>query len=197
MTLRDRYYAYPHLRELAFLFPPLFGWRKAAIKAILQVLQPPPKSLLEVGCGTGILTRRLAHRLPETQITAIDASPAMIQIAQRTPLPNVRYLPRRLEDMEGTYDALVAMHVLPLLPLTPTLNKVRDLLAPQGRAFLTFTSERLLTRLHRRFYRIASGSILTLYPPRRVRQAGLELGFSVHIFLIHPGEGSYLVVLRK
>ncbi len=197
MTFRDRYYAYPKLREFAFLFPPLFGWRKAAVQAILQHLPPAPQTLLEVGCATGMLTRRLAHRLPTTHIVAIDASAAMIQIARRASLPHTFYFHRRLEEMTGTFDVVVSLHVFPLLPLGPALGKVYDLLAPQGIALLTFTSSRLLTRLHQRFFEKVAGDPITLYPPSVARNTARHLGFVAHVVPIHPLEGSYLLVLKK
>lgn len=38
--------------------------------------------ILELGCGTGALTLRLANRYPGASITAIDAAPKMLEIAQ-------------------------------------------------------------------------------------------------------------------
>src|SRR5262249_4089130 len=41
-----------------------------------------PLSILEVGCGTGLFTERLAELLRETRITATDAFRAMIEQAR-------------------------------------------------------------------------------------------------------------------
>lgn len=42
-----------------------------------------PKRILDVGCGTGYLLRRLAERLPDAELLAgIDPAAAMIRIAQ-------------------------------------------------------------------------------------------------------------------
>jgi trans-aconitate 2-methyltransferase len=38
--------------------------------------------VLDAGCGTGRVTELLAARLPRGQVVALDASPAMIEIAQ-------------------------------------------------------------------------------------------------------------------
>jgi ubiquinone/menaquinone biosynthesis C-methylase UbiE len=41
-----------------------------------------PQRILDVGCGTGYLLRRLATRCPEaTELAGIDAAPAMIEVA--------------------------------------------------------------------------------------------------------------------
>ena len=43
-----------------------------------------PKKVLEIACGTGIVTRRLRDRLPRTsQIVATDLNPGMFKFAQR------------------------------------------------------------------------------------------------------------------
>jgi trans-aconitate 2-methyltransferase len=41
------------------------------------------ETALDAGCGTGRLTRRLAERLPRGRVVALDASPAMLEVAQR------------------------------------------------------------------------------------------------------------------
>ena len=41
------------------------------------------ESVLDAGCGTGRLTRRLAERLPRGRVVALDASPAMLEVARR------------------------------------------------------------------------------------------------------------------
>ena len=51
----------------------------------------PPAWVLDAGCGTGVLTARLAGRHPAANIEAIDLSPAMIAMARQRPLPQVRW----------------------------------------------------------------------------------------------------------
>jgi malonyl-CoA O-methyltransferase len=41
-----------------------------------------PDRILELGCGTGILTEKLCIRFPNASITAIDISPSMIEICR-------------------------------------------------------------------------------------------------------------------
>ena len=43
---------------------------------------PAPANILELGCGTGILTRRLRKRFPAASILATDAAPAMLEQAR-------------------------------------------------------------------------------------------------------------------
>jgi ubiquinone/menaquinone biosynthesis C-methylase UbiE len=46
---------------------------------------PAPRRILDVGCGTGYLLRRLAARCPAAvELAGIDAAPAMVQVARDT-----------------------------------------------------------------------------------------------------------------
>jgi tRNA (cmo5U34)-methyltransferase len=45
--------------------------------------QACPSRVLELGCGTGNLTLRLAERYPSATITIVDAAPAMTELAAR------------------------------------------------------------------------------------------------------------------
>lgn len=44
--------------------------------------------ILELGCGPGNVTRLLKLRFPESEITAVDLAPKMIEIAQKQ-LPDI------------------------------------------------------------------------------------------------------------
>jgi trans-aconitate 2-methyltransferase len=42
------------------------------------------ETVLDAGCGTGRLTARLLERLPRGRVVALDASPAMLEVARQT-----------------------------------------------------------------------------------------------------------------
>ena len=50
---------------------------------IVAASLPPRPRVLEIGCGTGHLTARLADRLPGASIVATDIAPAMVAACQR------------------------------------------------------------------------------------------------------------------
>ncbi len=59
----------------------LFG-RAALIRALARV-SPPPRHILEIGCGTGSNLVRLARQFPEAAVTGLDLSADMLARARR------------------------------------------------------------------------------------------------------------------
>ena len=43
---------------------------------------PAPKRILEIGCGTGLLTEQLRERFPAAEVHALDISAAMVARAR-------------------------------------------------------------------------------------------------------------------
>jgi SAM-dependent methyltransferase len=75
-------------------------------------------TILDFGCGPGILTTFYARRLPHAEVTGIDRSAACIAHAQRKAdelgLKNVRFVCADLLEgpAVGTYERVVATHAL-------------------------------------------------------------------------------------
>src|SRR5204863_8855831 len=59
---------------------------------LIQHLPPHPEQILEIGCGTGRFTRRLAERAQS--VVALDLSAQMLRLAkaQTANYPNIEYL---------------------------------------------------------------------------------------------------------
>ncbi len=82
----------------------------AMLSTLLDYLPSEPEHILELGCGTGMLTIRMRGAFPGAEITAIDLSPEMLEIAASKPeLARVRFLAQDLRDPwpEEHWDAIV------------------------------------------------------------------------------------------
>ncbi len=75
-------------------------WAEPALAPMHERIAAEPPigrgALLDVGCGPGRLTRRLAELRPEVRVVGLDPSPDMIREARRAPAPP------NLEFREGT-----------------------------------------------------------------------------------------------
>ncbi|MGV9250077.1 class I SAM-dependent methyltransferase [Streptomyces sp. NPDC003697] len=90
---------------------------EAAARALLGLLPSRAGSLLDVGCGTGIVTRRLAAARPGLRVTGADRAPAMArQAAARLPGAVVLADARRLPFPDGRFDAVTSVWLLHLAP---------------------------------------------------------------------------------
>ncbi|MEZ0163210.1 class I SAM-dependent methyltransferase [Kineococcus sp. LSe6-4] len=95
----------------------------------------PPRfgSALDVGCGTGEFTRRLARRAD--RVTGIDVDPGIVRTAAEPSTgPGIEFRCGDLlsADLPGRYDVVTALAVLHHVPLEAGLTRLRDLVAPGG-----------------------------------------------------------------
>lgn len=102
---------------------------------LLAALPARCGDVLEIGCGTGAFTRRLAERAE--RVVGIDLSPRMIEAARARCAGFARV---RLEVADATafepgaerWDAIASLATLHHLPAAETLVRLRDALRPGG-----------------------------------------------------------------
>lgn len=113
----------------------------------------PGRTVLEIGCGTGMFTELFAAT--GARILAVDISPDLLAKAldRRLPADRVRFEQRRFESLElsdpsieawaaGGFDAIVGSSVLHHLDIPGAIETCQRLLAPGGR--LAFAEPNLL-----------------------------------------------------
>ena len=114
----------------------------AAVEAALESWLAARRraDVLELACGTGLFTRRIAPRV--ARLTAVDASPEVIAINRgRVDAANVEYVEADLFAWRPTcrYDAVIFTFWLSHVPeerFAAFWNMVADALAPGGAAYL-------------------------------------------------------------
>lgn len=116
--------------------PPALRWdHNAHYHGWLLRQVPPGSRVLDVGCGTGELARRLSAR--GHRVDAVDRSAEMIDHARSTE-SGVRWLHGDVLDPDlpldpAGYDAVLALSSLHHLPLRPALTRLGGLVRPGGR----------------------------------------------------------------
>jgi ubiquinone/menaquinone biosynthesis C-methylase UbiE len=120
--------------------------------AILRTLGPDPRTILDVGCGTGQLAARLAERRDTTRLVGIDFSAGMLAHAAerlRAARPNgaaaavdfVRGDATRLPLRNGSFDAIVSSEAFHWFPdQDAALRECFRVLVPGGRLILVFVN---------------------------------------------------------
>src|ERR671939_563755 len=65
----------------------------------------PRMTVIDLGCGTGELTRRLADGLPESDVLGIDSSPEMLERARaQEEREGLRFEQAAVEEISGAWD---------------------------------------------------------------------------------------------
>ena len=62
--------------------------------------------VVDIGCGTGELTRRLADALPDSDVLGIDSSEAMLAQAASRAKAGLRFEQRAIEELAGEWDLI-------------------------------------------------------------------------------------------
>lgn len=112
--------------------------RKSGVNAELRIL--------EIGCGTGRLTRLLSNEYPHAHIRSIDISSSMVEYARKR-CPNVDFIVADAEEfitgVADSYDLIVSNATFQWLNSASTFSaRCLDLLSPGGiLVFSTFGNE--------------------------------------------------------
>lgn len=76
----------------------------------------PGRRVVDLGCGTGELTRRLADALPDSDVIGLDSSPQMLARAAEHARPGLRFIEGTIETAGGEWDLIfshAALHWVP------------------------------------------------------------------------------------
>jgi len=81
--------------------------RSAPFYDLLKLAEVRPNlKVVDLGCGTGELTRVLADSLPEANITGVDSSPQMLEKAAAYASSNLRFEKGDLSELAGNWDLI-------------------------------------------------------------------------------------------
>lgn len=81
--------------------------RSAPFYDLLKLVEVRPRlQAIDLGCGTGELTRVLADSLPESQVTGLDSSAPMLQKAAPYSSSNLHFEQGDISALQGSWDLI-------------------------------------------------------------------------------------------
>jgi len=132
---------------------------KVAAKLVEVAAPKRREAVLDVGCGTGLVTHLLASAVgPKGSVVGIDLSARMLDLARRRSRPNTTFMAMAAEQMvfrAGSFDLITYGQSLPYLvdPLA-SLEEAVQLLRPGGRIALSLHRRSLQTEAQDLFYKV-------------------------------------------
>jgi SAM-dependent methyltransferase len=122
---------------------------EAAIQLIAEWAPPNPKRILEIGCGIGATSWRMARAWPKAEIVGADLSPTSIEVAKTCfQRPNLSYRAGLIKEgvLSGKFDLVLLMDTYEHIALSDraTLHTaIKSLLSEEARLVLTFPTPAL------------------------------------------------------
>ncbi|GAA0841828.1 malonyl-ACP O-methyltransferase BioC [Marinobacter szutsaonensis] len=108
-----------------------------AMLARLAQQNVAPRTILDLGCGTGWFTRELHKRFPEAYIVGVDLSPGMIEKARSSSPESIQWLTADAETLPflpDSFDLIFSNLMIQWCQHPGTvLAQCRRLLRPEGR----------------------------------------------------------------
>ena len=113
------------------------------------------KTILEIGCGTGYITKALITLFPDAKITAVDIAPGMVEYTQSiVQSKNIKFICDDIEEITLTesYDLIISNATFQWFnALTKTLEKLIKALSPNGALLFSTFGENTFKELHASF----------------------------------------------
>src|SRR6202171_6200834 len=96
------------------------GEARGRLRVLELVDAQPGMRILDLACGPGTLTRRLAaHVSPGGEVVGVDLAPGMVQLAQAVRTPDARFEVMDIEQLsfsDASFDAAACGHGLQFVP---------------------------------------------------------------------------------
>ena len=174
------------------------------VAALLDAITPIPSRILEIGCGTGLLTELVASRFPGVPITAVDAAPGMIEHARKKrglgPVVQWRVADALALDLPPFPLAVSSSSLHWVAPISGAFRKLSELVEEGGDLVFALMLEGTLGELHASRGRVAPGKAVAGRLPAAgdVVRALEAAGFSVvrreqeTIVTSYPSAGAFL-----
>jgi demethylmenaquinone methyltransferase / 2-methoxy-6-polyprenyl-1,4-benzoquinol methylase len=153
-----------------------FGCDKWWKKKILAHVPADSTRVLDLACGTGILTFAIAQKYPDCHVIGVDVTKEYLDVARtkakRLRLPNVEFVHRRAEEafFEKRFDCVTASYLAKYADLKNLTQNVNGMLKADGFFVMhdfTYPSNRLVASLWEFYFKLQQTGGVLFYPQWR------------------------------
>ena len=136
----------------------------SADKLVNGIAPCNPKTVLDIGCGTGLLTKTIASQYPTAIIDAIDVSSNMINelASQKIPNVNTSCSDFNQKTLSKKYDMIVSNAAIHWMDVDLSLKQIANYLSPNGTCYIaifgsktSFELNHCLAKINRDYNAIA------------------------------------------
>ncbi|NIR30924.1 MAG: class I SAM-dependent methyltransferase [Gammaproteobacteria bacterium] len=153
-----------------------FGIDRRWKRRIVDAIPADARRILDLACGTGILTFRIARRFPRAQVVGVELREEYLEIARRKGrrlgASNVQFFQGRAEEYLSPepFDAVVSSYLAKYAELDLLTRNTRAMLADGGLVLMhdfTYPPKPLLVCIWRLYFRILQRFGTPLFPQWR------------------------------
>lgn len=150
-----------------------FGCDKLWKKKILAHIPTHSTRVLDLACGTGILTFAIAQKFPGCHVMGVDVTKEYLDVARTKAegleLPNVEFVHRRAEEasFEKPFDCVTASYLAKYADLETLTQNVNGLLKADGVFVMhdfTYPSNRVVASLWEFYFKLQQTVGVLFYP---------------------------------
>ncbi|MGC2099834.1 MAG: class I SAM-dependent methyltransferase [Candidatus Sulfotelmatobacter sp.] len=179
---------------------------EAAIQLIADWAPPNPRKILEIGCGIGATSWRMARAWSQAEVIGADVSSTSIEVARKCfQLPNLSYRHGLIKEgvLVGTFDLVLLMDTYEHIPLedrTSIHAAIRSLLSEEARLVLTFPTPTLQNYIRDRTpsdLQPIDEDVAIQDIVRLAEETGTRLLFYREVGIWHYGDYAHVVLGRS
>ncbi|MEC4678162.1 MAG: class I SAM-dependent methyltransferase [Nitrospirota bacterium] len=143
-------------------------WKKKILSKI-----PPCERVLDLACGTGILTFAIKNKYPECEITGVDISEGYLSVAREKALQsatkNLSFMHCPAEDYisDRCFDVVTTSYLPKYADIPRLMHNVGNMLAPNGRVIFhdfTYPTSKFLQLIFEVYFKCAQPIGAFYYP---------------------------------
>jgi SAM-dependent methyltransferase len=176
---------------------------EAGVQLVAEWAPPDPRRILEIGCGIGATSWRMARAWPQAQVTGADISPISIGVAEICfKRPNLSYRAGLINEgqLDGKFDLILMMDVYEHIALESRASihaAIRSLLSEESRLVLTFPTPALQNYIRDRTpsdLQPIDEDVAILDVVRLAKETDTRLLFYREVGVWHYGDYAHLVL---